>query len=631
MVIGLLAILKAGGAYVPLDPNYPQERLAFMLSDAKAPVLLTQSHLLPRLPQHSAGVICLDQFQGTEEKNPASGVKPENLAYMIYTSGSTGKPKGAMNTHLGICNRLLWMQDTYQLTDADHILQKTPFTFDVSVWEFFWPLMFGAQLVVARPGLHGDSAYLIETIRSHNITTLHFVPPMLSAFLTDRGVAKCDSLKRVICSGEALGYETQQTFFSTLINSELHNLYGPTEAAVDVTFWKCNRNSKEQVVPIGRPVANTQIYILNKAMQPMPIGVAGELYIGGVQVARGYLGQPELTAEKFIPNPLGEGRLYKTGDLARYRNDGAIEFLGRLDHQVKIRGLRIELEEIETVLMQQPTLQQCVVLGREDRPGEKRLVAYCVPHKSNVHELWPSSPSTETGPLYDDLQYRMMSNDKPRNACFKAALERLAKGKVVMDAGTGKDAILARLSLDSGARKVYAAEYLEKPAQQAQALVKSLHLEDKLQVIHGDIRDIELPEQVDVIVSENLGHIGGAEGWDLILNNARKFLKPGAVFVPSRCQTHIAAVSLPDAFLKQPAFSELAAYYAAQMWEASGYKYDLRLSVTGASREHLRSSVDIFEDLDFSKLATPGYEREINLKITQNSRIDGFLLWLEYR
>ncbi|MGB8355653.1 MAG: amino acid adenylation domain-containing protein [Chthoniobacteraceae bacterium] len=628
MVIGLLAVLKAGGAYVPLDPDYPQERLAFMLSDAKSPVLLTQSHLTSRLPEHSADVILMDQFEGESGKNPESDVNAENLAYVIYTSGSTGKPKGAMNTHRGICNRLLWMQDAYKLTNEDRILQKTPFTFDVSVWEFFWPLMFGARLVVARPGLHGDSSYLINAICEQKITTLHFVPPMLSAFLTDKGAGKCGSLKRVICSGEALAHETQQRFFSVLPGAELHNLYGPTEAAVDVTFWKCESDSSSSVVPIGRPVANTQIYLLNQALQPVPPGVAGELHIGGVQLARGYLARPELTSEKFIPNPFGEGKLYKTGDLAKYRKDGVIEFLGRLDHQVKIRGLRIELEEIEAVLAQQSSVQQCVVLGREDRPGEKRLVAYCVPRKTNVHELWPSSPSTETGPLYDDLQYRMMSNDKPRNACFKAALERLAKGKVVMDAGTGKDAILARLSLEAGARKVYAAEYLEKPAQQAQSLVKSLQLEDKLQVIQGDIRDIELPEQVDVIVSENLGHIGGAEGWDLILNNARKFLKPGAVFVPSRCQTHMAAVSLPDAFLKQPAFSELAAYYAEQMWEASGYKYDLRLSITGTGREHLRSTTGVFEYLDFSKQATAGYEREICLKITRNSRIDGFLLWL---
>jgi len=377
MVIGLLAILKAGGAYVPFDPGYPKERLEFMLTDAKTPVLLAQSHLFARLPAHSARVICLDEYCGASDDNPACGVKPENPAYVIYTSGSTGQPKGAINTHRGICNRLLWMQDAYRLTGADRILQKTPFTFDVSVWEFFWPLMNGSLLVGAKPDLHGDSGYLIRTIRSQGITTMHFVPSMLSAFLTDRDAVKCTSLKRVICSGEALPLETQRHFFQVFPNTELHNLYGPTEASVDVTFWKCEQDLRGYTVPIGRPVANTQIYILDPAMQPVPVGVAGELHIGGVQLARGYLSRPELTAEKFVPNPFGKGRLYKSGDLARFRADGNIEFIGRIDHQVKIRGIRIELDEIESALARHPGVRQCVVIAREDRIGDKRLVAYC--------------------------------------------------------------------------------------------------------------------------------------------------------------------------------------------------------------------------------------------------------------
>ncbi|MGB8355654.1 MAG: amino acid adenylation domain-containing protein, partial [Chthoniobacteraceae bacterium] len=414
MVIGLLAVLKAGGAYVPLDPGYPQERLAFMLSDAKAPVLLAQSHLSSRLPQHSADVIFLDQFEGETSKNPVSGVNAENLAYVIYTSGSTGKPKGAMNTHRGICNRLLWMQDAYGLTGMDNVLQKTPFTFDVSVWEFFWPLMFGARLVVARPGLHGDSGYLINTICEQKITTLHFVPPMLSAFLTDKGVGKCISLKRVICSGEALAVETQQQFFAALPGTELHNLYGPTEAAVDVTFWKCESDFSGSTVPIGRPVANTQIYLLNSALKPMPVGVAGELHIGGVQLARGYLARPELTAEKFIPNPFGEGRLYKTGDLARYRKDGAIEFLGRIDHQVKVRGFRIELAEIESALGRHLGVQQCVVIAREDR-----LVAYIV-----------KRGETEEGDLRVFLKSKLPDYMIPSEFVFLDGLPLTSNGKV---------------------------------------------------------------------------------------------------------------------------------------------------------------------------------------------------------
>ncbi len=385
MIVGLYGILKAGGAYVPLEPAYPADRVAYMMEDANVPVLLTQKRLLDKLPPCKARVVCLDTdrdsligSQSTE--NLACKATLENLAYVIYTSGSTGKPKGAMNTHAGILNRLLWMQDAYRLTPSDAVLQKTPFSFDVSVWEFFWPLMFGARLVVARQEGHKDSDYLVRTVIEQQITTMHFVPSMLQIFLMAKDVEKCTSLRHVVCSGEALPLELQNRFFARL-NAKLHNLYGPTEAAVDVTYWECQRETGLRTVPIGRPVNNTQMYILDRHMQPVPVGVSGELYIGGVQVARGYLNRPELTAEKFIPDPFSgnpKGRLYRTGDLTRYLPDGNIEYLGRLDFQVKIRGNRIELGEIETLLGQHPAVREVVVLTREDIPGDMRLAAYIV-------------------------------------------------------------------------------------------------------------------------------------------------------------------------------------------------------------------------------------------------------------
>jgi amino acid adenylation domain-containing protein len=383
MVVALMGVLKAGGAYVPLDPTYPRERLAYMIQDAQMSIVLTQTQLLDLLPKEGMKVICLDANWNPpdEEENPVSTVQTENLMYMIYTSGSTGKPKGVMNIHRGVCNRLHWMQQAYALMPADRVLQKTPFSFDVSVWEFFWPLMTGASLVVARSGGHQDPGYLVSLIAEQQITTLHFVPSMLQVFLTEPGLERCASLKRVICSGEALPFELQERFFSRL-DVELHNLYGPTEAAIDVTYWRCKRESQDRMVPIGRPIANTQIYILDRFMHPVPIGVPGEMHIGGVGVARGYYNRPELTAEKFIPDPFGKeagARLFKTGDLARYRPDGAIEFLGRIDYQVKIRGFRIELGEIEVVLAQHPAIKEVVVVAREDTPDNKRLVAYLVP------------------------------------------------------------------------------------------------------------------------------------------------------------------------------------------------------------------------------------------------------------
>ncbi|MGK3959181.1 non-ribosomal peptide synthase/polyketide synthase [Sorangium sp. So ce118] len=382
MVVGLLGILKAGGAYVPLDPAYPAERLSFMLEDTRVPVLLTQGRLVARLPEHRARVLALDTgwdlIAGERVDNPLSGAGPDNLAYVIYTSGSTGRPKGVMNTHAGILNRLWWMQKAYALTEHDRIQQKTPFSFDVSVWEFFWPLMVGARLVLAIPEGHRDSGYLVRLIDEQKITTLHFVPSMLAAFVEEAGLERCLSLKRVFASGEALPPRLVDRFFERS-GAELHNLYGPTEAAVDVTFWACRAG--EASVPIGAPVDNVQIHLLDEQMQAVPVGVPGELYIGGVQVARGYLSRPGLTAERFVPDPFHPSpgaRLYRTGDLARRRADGVIEYLGRLDHQVKVRGFRIELGEIESALGQHPSVREAAVVVREDAPGDKRLVAYLV-------------------------------------------------------------------------------------------------------------------------------------------------------------------------------------------------------------------------------------------------------------
>jgi amino acid adenylation domain-containing protein len=368
MVVALLGIVKAGAAYVPLDPEYPLRRLSSMMADAQIAALVTHGELLKRLPTLTCPVIRLDHDSALiaqrERANPKVEGGPDDLAYVIFTSGSTGQPKGAENTHRGICNRLLWMQDAYRLDGSDRVLQKTAFSFDVSVWEFFWPLMTGATLVMARPGGHRDRDYLVDTIAAQRITTLHFVPSMLQAFLGAASLSRCRStLRRVFCSGEALPFKLQQQFFERL-DVELYNLYGPTEAAVDVTHWRCERESALPIVPIGKPIANTRIYILDRNLQPVPADVAGELHIGGANLARGYRNRPELTAEKFISIALGRRaseRVYRTGDLCRWSHDGNIEYLRRIDFQVKLRGFRIELGEIETALTAHPLVQEALV------------------------------------------------------------------------------------------------------------------------------------------------------------------------------------------------------------------------------------------------------------------------------
>jgi amino acid adenylation domain-containing protein len=389
MLIGILGTLKAGGAYMPLEPTDPQERIDYLIADSMPIMLLTQSSSCEKLNEHQKPVLCLDcnldklDRCSMENMDPQDlGLTPEHLAYVMYTSGSTGRPKGVMNTHSGVLNGLLWALDNYRLAADEHFLQKTPFSFDVSVWEFLLPMLSGARLIMAKPGGHKEPRYLAEVIEKEKITTIHFVPSMLRLFLQSGVSESCRSLRRVLCSGEALSHAMQQQFQNELPGVELHNLYGPTEAGVHVTFWQCQPDAHNGIVPIGWPLANTQIYILDQSLRPVPEGAPGELYIAGAGLARGYWNRPELTQERFIVNPFRNtpaARMYKTGDLGRRLAGGAIEYLGRNDYQVKIRGVRIELGEIENQLATLPGIANAVVLAHEDNPGEKRVIAYLVP------------------------------------------------------------------------------------------------------------------------------------------------------------------------------------------------------------------------------------------------------------
>ncbi|HSG40128.1 MAG TPA: non-ribosomal peptide synthetase, partial [Thermoanaerobaculia bacterium] len=372
---------------LPLDPSYPRERLAFMVEEARTPVLLLSSGLAALLPEvPGVRVIALDRDRDEigrrSPENLGLRMSPDHAAYVLYTSGSTGRPKGVVNTHRGIVNRLLWMQGEHPLGPGDRALQKTPYGFDVSVAEVFAPLVAGARLVVARPGGHRDTLYLVSVLAERGVTVSHFVPSMLQAFLETPGLERCAGLRRVTASGEALPWELKERFFGRLGHAELHNLYGPTEAAVEVTFHACAAGGDRPAVPIGVPGPGIQIHLLDAGFRPVAVGVTGRLAIGGVQVARGYLGRPELTAERFVPDPFSAvpgARLYDTGDLARRLPDGAVEFLGRNDGQVKVRGFRIELPEIEAALLRHPAVREAAVLARRDGPAaEPRLAAYWV-------------------------------------------------------------------------------------------------------------------------------------------------------------------------------------------------------------------------------------------------------------
>ncbi|KAF1023516.1 MAG: Dimodular nonribosomal peptide synthase [Paracidovorax wautersii] len=395
LVLALVATLRCGAAYLPLDATHPPERLATIAASAQPRVVLAHGAWHDRLPVDvPQQAIDLPALRQAAAQNggalPREAPGPFDAAYVIYTSGSTGTPKGVVVEHDAIVNRLQWMDDFYGIGADERILQKTPATFDVSVWEFFLPLLRGATLVVAPPEAHKDPAWLARLMREQRITTLHFVPSMLAAFLAEpaaQGLAP----RRVFCSGEALPAALRDRFHEVL-SAELHNLYGPTEAAVDVSYWDAGVHDTALPVPIGRPVWNTALYVLDDHLRPVPPGVTGHLYLAGRQLARGYLGRDDLTAARFVPNPFtadaaaqggdpachGE-RMYATGDLARWRTDGAVVYLGRSDHQVKIRGLRIELDEIEHVLATAPGVAKLAVIAREDTPGDARIVAYVAP------------------------------------------------------------------------------------------------------------------------------------------------------------------------------------------------------------------------------------------------------------
>ncbi len=393
MVVAVWGIMKAGGAYLPIDPDNPPERAEHMITESGTTIVLTH-HAAQFTPSYSCKVLNLDEPESYAEagSQPKDYPNPRDLAYVIYTSGSTGNPKGAMLEHRGLVNRLWWMQRSYPLTEESVILQKTPYTFDVSVWELMLWTLSGAQVYMLPPGAEKDPAAIIDTIKKQQVTTMHFVPSMLNAFLeyleSSGRSGELSCLQQVFASGEALGLE-QVRRFNRLLNrpfgTELYNLYGPTEATVDVSYFNCSPEVTLNCVPIGKPIDNTRLYILDPHLNLLPIGISGELYISGVGLARGYIGQPELTKERFLPDPYMPGeRMYKTGDLTRWFAQGDIEYLGRLDHQIKIRGFRVELGEIENRLMQHKAISDVVVTGIEFA-GQKHLCAYYV----SVRELAP--------------------------------------------------------------------------------------------------------------------------------------------------------------------------------------------------------------------------------------------------
>ena len=390
MVAALLGIWKAGGAYLPLDGSLPAERLAFMLADAGVAAVLVERHLAAALPDPAGPIpgrtLVLDALWDAEppavgETSATPHLLPDHPAYVLYTSGSTGRPKGVVVAHRALDNRLRFVQ-AMDLAPGDSFLHKTTISFDASIAEIFGPLLVGGRTVLARPGGERDPGYLIGLLRQHEVSHASFTMAMLSVLLKEHSLRDCPSLRTMVTGGETVPPDLPDRFHAQS-DAELLNRYGPTEATISVTSWRCLREPRGRGIPIGRPIARAEIHLLDRDLQPVPIGVPGELCIAGVCLARGYLDRPALTAEKFIPCPFSAtpgGRLYRSGDLARFRSDGAIEFVGRIDSQVKVRGFRVELGEIEAALQEHPAVERSAVVDREEPgTGSRRLVAYFVP------------------------------------------------------------------------------------------------------------------------------------------------------------------------------------------------------------------------------------------------------------
>lgn len=631
MIVGLLAILKAGGAYLPLDPSEPGERMLHMLQEAAPTLLLTQRRLLQSIVSAPLQHVSLDADWGKvarcSETRPVVDVTAKNLAYVIYTSGSTGKPKGVMVEHQAVCNHLLWMQQAFPLTEADRVLLKYPFNFDASICEIFGPLLAGARLIVPEPSDRWDVGQFVRMMTEEQVTVLDVVPSMLEALLDESGFSSSLYLRRVTSGGEPLSPRLRDRFFAQM-DAELHNIYGPTEATIGTTSWTCSREDPAETVPIGRPGANMQVYLLDARLNLVPVGVPGELCISGDGLARGYLNQPDLTSERFIHNPFSDvpnALMYKTGDLARYLPDGNVEYLGRLDEQVKVRGYRIEPGEIERALVQHTSVRTCAVVPIDDQSdGHKRLVAYVVPVQSEP-ELWPSVGEYD---VYDELLYYAMTHDDVRNRAYQNAIRQSVKGKVVLDIGTGADAILARFCVEGGATRVYAIEDDSTAYHSAKTLIENLGLTDRITVLHGDSAHVQVPEPADVCVSEILGTIGSSEGAVSILNDAWRLLRDDGIMIPRKCVTLFAPVSLPENLASSLRLSELARTYVEHVFRKAGHPFDLRMCIKDFPPSNILARPQSFEELDFTGFVRPEYEFQTRFTVEHEARLDGFLFWL---
>ncbi|MCP4001133.1 MAG: amino acid adenylation domain-containing protein [Gammaproteobacteria bacterium] len=640
MMVGMLGILKAGCAWVPLDPDGVSQRLNDIILQAELKLVLTGAAI--ELPD--ADVVCLSvnnavgvgEVDSEEARlNLAPEIKSEDLCYVMFTSGSTGTPNGVMVSHGNIAGLFDGLHDELELTAADHWSALHAFTFGYSIWETWGALSTGACLEIIPESVRKDPAAWLPLVLESGVTALSITPSGFRQLLAaDCLPATFDALRLIVFSGEAVNAADIASWFSRYgaAGPRLINTYALTETSGRITWYEYSPKQKYEPGCIGWPVSDAAVYILNDALLPVADGEVGELYVGGPMLAAGYLGNLVLTNERFVELDPGAGklsRLYKTGDRAYALNSGEIVFAGRLDDQIKLRGHRIDLGDIESALRRHPAVADAAVVLQTDGVVPQ-LAAFVVAEDCDAEvsakeiEFWPSLGEYQ---IYDELLYDFMSADEVRVASYKRAFERQVKDKTVLDIGTGKDAILARLAAAAGAKKVYAVEVLDDAYESASHLVKRLGLDDRIEVLHGDMQSVEISSVIDVCTQGIIGNIGSSDGIAPIWNGARALFASEFSAIPSVCTTLIAPAQLPEGVRGSAQFSPLAVKYTKEIFRNAGHEFDVRLCVRNFPLEGLLAEAAEFEQLNFQAELSADYQGQTVFVVNRDSSFDGFLLW----
>lgn len=634
LVTATVAILKTGAAYVPLDPEYPPQRLRRILGQATPALLVTEAFLAARL-ETALPALCLQRdaaiIDAASADNPNLPIAAADPCYVMFTSGSTGEPKGVVVTHGNIERLFDDIGRRLALDGADVWAQMHSCSFGFSVFEIWGALVHGAQLALAPAAARADALLLREFLRRHRVTVLCQTPSAFRETVLAPAFAGAWpelAVRALVLSGEAVQTADLQRWSAghPLPRPRLINTYAITETGGNVTFREYGA-ADHDARNIGRPLSDVEIHVLDAAREPVVSGEPGELYVGGPGIAAGYLDDDALSASRFVTVGAPPRRAYRTGDRVRVMSDGSLEFLGRMDQQVKWRGHRLELGEIESLLRAHPGVSAAAAAIRSDEAGAEKLVAYVVPGSAETDgeaEFWPSLGGYQ---VYDDLLYELMSGDAKRTAAFREAFARHARDRVVLDVGTGPQAWLARLAAEAGARHVYAVEVLPDAARKARAAVAAAGLEARISVLEGDARSLTLPQAPQLCAQGIIGNIGSADGIAAIWNGVRHQFGADCLAVPARCTTLIAPVELPAKLREAPAFAPLALAYVEKIFRAEGRVFDLRLCLRNLAPAQVLAEPLVFEDLDFSGELPERWCDHGRFTLRRGGRFDGFLLW----